>query len=144
MSTTAVGIADRVGGVSDDDDRVALGREIRDRRKRYDMTQEQLAEIARIKTRKTIAQVEAGAAPPRTIRGVLDAFERWEAAQGYSEPEGLASGVHEDPVTGLVTFRVKGNFGIEFEVQGPVENMNELAAQVNVMMTTLARESQEK
>lgn len=105
----------RVGGVGDEN----RGEEIQARRMALGLTVKDLALRAKV-DRGTLAAIEAGAHARSSTLGALD--------KALTQLEDEMSGPYDRP--GLITFRLKGNFGVEATVQGPVENADTLREQV--------------
>ena len=106
------------------------GARIRQRRERLGMSVRSLATEAGV-DRSRIAAVESGqgvrAATVGAIESALDRLEE-EVSGPY------------DSEHGVVTFRLKGNFGVDVTLQGPVDNLDELEASVTRLMTTMGRD----
>ena len=107
---------------------VVTGDRFRERRERLGYTQEQIAELAGIKSYETVSAVEHGKASPRSRRSV-------DAALSQLEEEAFGSRAEVDdqqpaPAPQLMEFEVTGDFGVRVVVKGPVENAAELEASV--------------
>lgn len=95
------------------------GEAIQARRKALGLTVKDLAERAGV-DRGRVAAIEAGAKARSSTLGALDA--------ALTQLEDEMSGPYDRP--GMVTFQLKGNFGVEATVRGPVENVDVLREQV--------------
>ena len=107
------------------------GARIKQRRERLGLSGRQLEKESGI-NRQTIADAEAGktSVRPTTLRVIEAALDRLE-----EEVSGPYDSEH-----GVVTFRLKGNFGVDVTLQGPVDNLDELEASVTRLMTTMGRD----
>lgn len=114
------------------EDLAAMGADIRVRRERYGMGPGDLAEVAGV-SRSTIYAVEKGTARGRTVRQVLSSLESWEEEAGVMAPP--SSDAADD--TGRVTFRLKGNFGVDVTVQGPIESLEDLERSVERLLAKM-------
>lgn len=124
--------APRVARMAEDQAaRAELGAEISRRREHHGMSPTSLAKIADV-TRGTVYQVEKGKSRLRTAHQVMRALEEWEAEYA-TDSQGRPAADSLDG-SGLVTFRLKGNFGVDVTVQGPVGSMEELEQQVERLL----------
>ena len=81
--------------------------------------------------RGRLAALESGhSVRPTTLAAVTRALD---------EIEEEVSGPY-DAEHGVVTFRLKGNFGVDVTLQGPVDNLDELEASVTRLMTSMGRD----
>lgn len=115
---------------------VVTGDNFRKRRQRLNLTQEELAIEAGIKSRDTVSAVENGQGSPASRRRMDDALARLEA-EGHGEvgDEALAQGAQPH----LIEFEVTGDFGVRVAVKGPVENAAELEASVSRLIRDMKR-----
>lgn len=112
------------------------GRRIRERRTRLGMTVKALAERAGV-DRGRLAKLEAGDLHVRstTIGAVEGALDRLEHEMGMDIPS-------DD--SGVVEFRVSGNFGVDVVVKGPVSNLEALEAAVSRLVSRMQAEQQDE
>lgn len=104
---------------------IVTGEKFRERREHLNLTQEQLAKEAGIKSYETIGAVEKGKGSVPSRRKIADALTRLEAEGGTR-----ALAAEQPPQPQLIEFEVTGDFGVRVVVKGPVENAAELEASV--------------
>lgn len=101
---------------------VVTGDRFRERRERLNLTQEQLAVEAGIKSYETVGAVEKGKGSVSSRRRIADALARLEAEGGTEAP-----GVPDEPSPlHLMEVEVTGDFGVRVVVKGPVDDSAEL------------------
>lgn len=104
---------------------IERGHEIKRRRRSLGIKSQhalaQLTEKFNMKvSRDAIMAAESGRASRDTYERLTAFFDRFEEETGHDEPD------VEPADSGLVTFRVSGNFGVDVVVQGPVADVDEL------------------
>src|SRR5690349_2454032 len=117
LTLTGVGISD--------EDRAS----VKARRERLGMSVRELEKESGV-NRATIASVESGdrAVRPASVRAITAALERLEHE---------VSGPYDEPRAGTVTYRLRGNFGVDVTLEGPVENIDELEASVSRLIRSM-------
>lgn len=115
-----------VSGVNDEDE-LGVGGAIRARRAALGLSVKALAERAGV-DRGRLAAIEEGASARSATIGALEStLSRLEEEMGGPY----------DSEHGLVTFRLRGNFGIDVTLQGPVDNLDELEASVERLLAKM-------
>lgn len=109
------------------------GAQIRARRERHGISQQALAEMAHV-SRTTLRALEDGRVSPQgsTVGKVLAALDAFEEEAG-------ATLIREEP-SGVVTYRLNRS-GIEVTLQGPVDNIPELEASIERLLSKLEDDS---
>lgn len=112
-----------------------IGRRLRDRRVRMGISVRQLADEADV-DRGRLAKLEAGEpnVRPTTVGKIDAALTRLEHEMGMDE---------SNDESGMVEFRVRGSFGVDVVVKGPVRDLAALEEAVNRIMSRMQSESQE-
>lgn len=113
-------------------DQEARGQNIRQRRLALGIKSVREFEKASKVSREAITAAESGAASQATYERLEAWLTRFEEEAGVEAPEGEGSG--------LVTFRLSGNFGVEVTVQGPIENVAELEEAVERLIRKVGEE----
>lgn len=104
------------------------GAAIKRRRTALGLSVKALAERAGV-DRGRLAAIEDGASARSSTIGALET--------ALNEIEHETSGPYDDATGGLVTFRLSGNFGVDVVVQGPVEHISELEANVERLIRNM-------
>lgn len=108
------------------------GAQIRARRMALGMTVKALAELSGV-DRGQITRIEEGEVRPRTstVGALVAALTKFEdEISGPYDDEDENAG-------NLVTFRLKGNFGVDVTVQGPVADLDRLEASVERLIARM-------
>lgn len=109
---------------------VVTGDRFRERRIRLNLTQDELAAEAGIKSRDTVRAVEQGHGSAPSRRRLDEALTKLEI-EGRGEAATSDEDAAETPAhPHLIEFEVTGDFGVRVVVKGPVENAAELEASV--------------
>jgi DNA-binding XRE family transcriptional regulator len=121
-------------------DNAEAGRRIRERRTRLRMTVKDLASRAGV-DRGRLAKLEVGdpAVRATTIGAVEAALD--EVEQLTSD---LPAPLAPQDDSGMVEFRVSGNFGVDVVVKGPVQNLDALEASVSRLVARMQREAEDR
>lgn len=108
------------------------GETVQERRERLGMSVRQLAKEAHV-DRSRIDLIEAGeTVTPRVLNKVVRTLDRIEHE---------ISGPYDDEDAGVVTFKIRGNFGVDVTLAGPVDNLPELEASVTRLMRSIGEQS---
>lgn len=115
---------------------IETGANLRQRRVALGISVRKLAELAGV-DRSRVAAIEAGDSTVRetTIGAVESALSAVENDRGVApkvEPIG-------DPSQGLVTFEIRGNFGVQVVVKGPVADVAALEASVAKLVADMQK-----
>lgn len=138
----------RVGGTMGDEESVdalaAIGAELEAERRRLGLDKDDLAYRAGKMSRTTLNRVLAGErTSPPTVDRVRRALHEFDVETRRREGEGVGNITAIRPGEDIVTFRLKGNFGVDVTLQGPVGNLEELEETVRGLIREM-RENDER
>lgn len=111
------------------------GERFRERRERLNLTQQQVADEAGIKTYDTVAAIEQGKGSPKTRRAVDDVLTRYEEEQGMHAPPVSRAEPH------MIEIEVTGDFGVRVVVKGPVEDEAEVVEAAMKLVRGMKRDA---